>query len=70
MVLGHFKNKTYYKDNYGNTACIIKYESEAVRLIINSKKGKETVNKLYKSRAGALQAWYRYGKNHSKEGIS
>ena len=64
MVIGYFKNKTYYKDLCGNHACIIQYESGAARLIINTKGGKEKLNKIYKTRQSALIAWNRFSESY------
>ena len=57
MVIGRFKNKTYFKDMNNNRACIIQQIDGSARLLINNAQGKEILNKLYYNRSGALKAW-------------
>ena len=62
MVLGYFKNKTYFRDLYGNRACIIQQNDGAARLLVNSSEGKEILNRLYPNRQAALKAWMNINK--------
>lgn len=59
MVIGRYKNKTYFKNLNGDSACIEQYSDGSVLLFINSSKGEEILRKYYANRQSALNAWNR-----------
>lgn len=68
MVIGRFKNKTYFKDmNNNNRACIIQQIDGSARLLVNNAQGKEILNKLYRNRLCALKAWSSFKNGYFNE---
>ena len=59
MVFAHFKNKTYFKNLKGESACIEQYENGSVLLFINSPKGEEIYREYFDNRYSALRVWNR-----------
>ena len=59
MVIAHFKNKTYFKNLKGESACIEQYADGSVLLFVNEPNGKEIFRRYYASRQSALKAWNR-----------
>lgn len=52
--------KTYYKGLYGASASVTDKKDGTARLIVRIYNGQKVLDKVYKTRKGAVTAWSRF----------